>query len=97
LSNPHDVARVTGFSAGSPTERVAHWRRCWLGLERPVVPMLLLHTGYIARGFVALACLGRLACTGTLPYRPWAEFRHEILDSSRLADLGRPVTESTMG
>lgn len=97
LNNAYDVARVTGVAAGTPTERVAHWRRCWLGLERPVVPILLLHTGYVARGFVALACLGRLAFTGTLPYRPWGEFRREILDSSRREDLGRPVTESTMG
>jgi hypothetical protein len=88
VSDPAEVARITQISVVDQPDRVAYWRGCWLGLERPVVPVLLLHTGYVARGSVALASLGRLAFAGSLPCRPWAEFRAEILKGSRLDYLG---------
>jgi STAS domain len=69
MSNPVDVRRITRLSTLGTSERAIYWRRCWLGLESPAVPMVLLHTGYVARRFVALACLGRLASTASLPYR----------------------------
>jgi 2-hydroxychromene-2-carboxylate isomerase len=90
VSDPAEVARITRIPPAGTTDRVAYWRRSWLGLDRLEVPILLLHTGYVARGLVALACLGRLAFTGALPYRPWAEFRTDILNGSRLDDLGAP-------
>ena len=75
-------------------DRVASWRRSWLGLELPAVPMLVLHTGYVARGSVALACLGRLAFTGSLPYRPWAEFRSDVLADRRAKRQARSSIRS---
>jgi DSBA-like thioredoxin domain len=88
VSDPSAVARITQISVAGESDRVAYWRRCWLGLERPVVPILILHTGYVARGSVALASLGRLAFAASLPYRPWAVFRAEVLSGSRLEHLG---------
>ena len=95
VSDPAEIARITRLPPVGTTDRVAYWRRSWLGLERPEVPILLLHTGYVVRGLVALACLGRLAFTGSLPYRPWAQFRSDILNGSRLDDLGPPPNEAT--
>jgi DSBA-like thioredoxin domain len=95
VSDPVEVAHITGIPPAGTTDRVAYWRRSWLGLERPEVPILLLHTGYVARGLVAVACLRRLAFTGSLPYRPWTEFRSDILNGSRLDDLGGPRNEAT--
>jgi 2-hydroxychromene-2-carboxylate isomerase len=37
------------------------WRRAWVGLERPIVPMLVLPDGYVSRGLGALARLADLA------------------------------------
>jgi hypothetical protein len=80
ISGPDVVEAVTRFTVSALPEQGRRWRESWRGLERAAVPMLILHTGYVARGTVAVACLGRLAFTGSLPYRPWAEFRSAVLD-----------------
>ncbi|KAA0235740.1 MAG: hypothetical protein JJLCMIEE_02068 [Acidimicrobiales bacterium] len=46
----HDPAGVAGA-----------WRDAWLGLERVLVPMLVLPDGYVSRGLGALARLADLA------------------------------------
>ena len=79
VSDPAVVEALTHIHAGERPEQAARWRESWLGLEGATVPMLVLHTGYVARGSVAVAFLGRLAFTGSLPYRPWADFRADIL------------------
>ncbi len=45
-------------------ERAARWRAEWLGLERTVVPILVLPDGYVSRGLGALARLGEFADNG---------------------------------
>jgi predicted DsbA family dithiol-disulfide isomerase len=42
-------------------DRVAAWREQWLGLDRHLVPMLVLPDGYVSRGLGALARLADLA------------------------------------
>jgi predicted DsbA family dithiol-disulfide isomerase len=42
-------------------ERASVWREEWLGLERRLVPMLVLPDGYVSRGLGALARLADLA------------------------------------
>ena len=79
VSDAAVVETLTQIHVRGLPEHAARWRESWLGLEEARVPMLVLHTGYVARGSVAVACLGRLAFTGSLPYRPWAEFRADVL------------------
>jgi 2-hydroxychromene-2-carboxylate isomerase len=77
------VELVAQTAVGDLGDRGERWRASWSGLEAATVPMLVLHTGYVARGSVAVACLARLAFTGSLPYRPWADFRSDVLDEWR--------------
>jgi hypothetical protein len=43
---------------------VTLWRDTWHGLERPMVPMLVLPDGYVSRGLGALARLADFAGDG---------------------------------
>ena len=42
-------------------ELARRWQREWLGLERPIVPSLVLPDGYVSRGLGALSRLAALA------------------------------------
>jgi predicted DsbA family dithiol-disulfide isomerase len=55
-----DLGAGDGARAGG-RERAAAWRDEWLGLERHLVPMLVLPDGYVSRGLGALSRLADLA------------------------------------
>jgi predicted DsbA family dithiol-disulfide isomerase len=62
IGDPAVVSELAGTSSGGHAdEAVAAWREAWLGLERRVVPMLVLPDGYVSRGLGALARLADLA------------------------------------
>jgi predicted DsbA family dithiol-disulfide isomerase len=60
---------LADLGAGSTTTAgaavVTTWRDAWLGLDRPLVPMLVLPDGYVSRGLGALARLADLTTKET--------------------------------
>jgi predicted DsbA family dithiol-disulfide isomerase len=54
----HELVGEPGATGG---ERASGWREEWLGLERRLVPMLVLPDGDVSRGLGALARLAELA------------------------------------
>lgn len=55
--------RLGAEPASAAPPLVSIWRDAWLGLDRHLVPMLVLPDGYVSRGLGALARLADLAAT----------------------------------
>jgi hypothetical protein len=62
-----------GLTASAPGTARA-WREEWLGLDRPLVPIMVLPDGYVSRGLGALARLGELIVEAQAGHRQ-AELR----------------------
>jgi predicted DsbA family dithiol-disulfide isomerase len=60
IGDPAVVEALCGEGVRRPAPVVTDWREAWLGLERPMVPMLVLPDGYVSRGLGALARLADL-------------------------------------
>lgn len=60
LGDPDVVEALRGELVRRPVPVATDWREAWLGLERPMVPMLVLPDGYVSRGLGALARLADL-------------------------------------
>jgi predicted DsbA family dithiol-disulfide isomerase len=60
IGDPTVVEALGGELVRRPVSVVRDWRRMWLGLERPMVPMLVLPDGYVSRGLGALVRLADL-------------------------------------
>jgi hypothetical protein len=58
------VADLAGQTSDPAVPLVTLWRDTWYGLERPMVPMLVLPDGYVSRGLGALARLADFAGDG---------------------------------
>jgi predicted DsbA family dithiol-disulfide isomerase len=61
IGDPTVVEALGGELVRRPVPVVTDWREAWLGLERPMVPMLVLPDGYVSRGLGALARLADLS------------------------------------
>jgi predicted DsbA family dithiol-disulfide isomerase len=61
IGDPTVVEALGGELERGPVPVVGNWREAWLGLERPMVPMLVLPDGYVSRGLGALARLADLS------------------------------------
>jgi 2-hydroxychromene-2-carboxylate isomerase len=59
------VRDVVGDCSEAGSGLVTGWRNAWLGLGRPMVPMLVLPDGRVSRGLGALARLADLGSAGT--------------------------------
>jgi predicted DsbA family dithiol-disulfide isomerase len=55
------IHELVGEPGATGVERALRWREEWLGLERRLVPMLVLPEGDVSRGLDALARLAQLA------------------------------------
>lgn len=55
------IDELGGEPGATWSERASAWRGEWLGLERPLVPILMLPDGDISRGLGALARLAEVA------------------------------------
>lgn len=64
IADPSELDALGAAACRGGYERAARWRAEWLGLERTVVPMLVLPDGYASRGLGALARLGKFADEG---------------------------------
>ncbi len=60
IGEPAVIGDVGGAPSAGGDERAARWREEWLGLERRLVPMLVLPDGSVSRGLGALARLAEL-------------------------------------
>jgi hypothetical protein len=56
-----ELDRLGSVATSGEGPVAAGWREEWLGLGRPVVPMLVLPDGYVSRGLGALSRLAALA------------------------------------
>lgn len=65
VSESGDVRSLGG--SAQDQERAAEWREQWLGLEKRIVPMLVLPDGYVSRGLGALKRLADLAGSSSGP------------------------------
>ena len=61
IGEPAVIGELRGDPSGRGDERASTWREEWLGLERRLVPMLVLPDGSVSRGLGALARLAELA------------------------------------
>ncbi|MCI3949976.1 MAG: hypothetical protein K0R11_1910 [Acidimicrobiales bacterium] len=61
IGEPAVVGALGGESGLTGGDRVSRWREEWLGLDRRLVPMLLLPGGHVSRGLGALTRLAELA------------------------------------
>ena len=59
------VLRELGCAAAPPTATMDRWSSDWLGLDRPMVPMVVLTDGTVSRGLGALKRLADLSPDGT--------------------------------
>jgi 2-hydroxychromene-2-carboxylate isomerase len=61
IGEPAAIGELGGEPTAAGGGRVSTWREQWLGLERRLVPMLVLPDGRVSRGLGALARLADLA------------------------------------
>jgi 2-hydroxychromene-2-carboxylate isomerase len=53
-----------GCPAGSPGETMRRWQRAWQGMDRRMVPMMVLPDGRVLRGTDVLSCLAEMTTAG---------------------------------
>jgi predicted DsbA family dithiol-disulfide isomerase len=64
IGDPTLVTELAGADPGDGTALAGEWRTGWLGLEKRLVPMLVLPDGKVSRGLGALTRLADFATPG---------------------------------
>lgn len=84
IGDPAELAALTGGREVHEPTLAPRWRSMWLGIDRPVVPLLMLTTGIVLRGIDALERLEVIGAGG-LPER-----RRRLRRASRAERPARP-------